>query len=1135
MSKLRFILASLIHHGRTNMAVGFGVMAATAVLTGALLVGDSMQGSLRDLTLDRLENIDQALVTQQFFDAGLADKAKDFQLFRGHFSAAVPAIVLQVSFENADSDPPLRANRVTLIGCDDRFSELGPGGPVGAVEEGQVVLNSVLAKELGIDGSGKQVLLRLPRITAIPADSPLGRKDETIQRSRLTVGDVIPTEGLGRFSMRPSQALPKLAFVSLAWLQNRLDQGGKASAIFVAGRQPSQAAPPQADAILADTFAPTPADLGISIIKTELGYFNVSSRQMMLAHPVETELTRAMSDRTVQPALTYLANAIALDHRQIPYSTVTALDFADSPPLGPFVDREGKPVAPLGEGEIALNSWAADDLKAKLGDVIRVRYFEPESTHGEVKETETKLRLAAIVALEGAAADPDFTPEVEGVTDQLSIADWDPPFPFDARAIRDQDETYWDEHRATPKAFVSLPTGRKLWGSRFGDTTTLRVVPRGQESLQSLEADLAVDPLPFGFRFQPLKRQGLAASQGATPFHILFIAFSFFVIAAALMLVVLLFRLGIEQRAESIGILQAVGLTRQSIAGLLAVEGLLVAAIAALAGSALGIGYAALMLAGLRTWWLAAVVTPFLRLHVSETSLIVGYASGLVVCFASILWALWRSRRTSIARLLAGQFDGDSTLVSRKRSWTRWLAPAMLLAAVVLAVATGGFREEVRAAAFFGVGALVLAAGLLFVRRRLRDQATGPAVAIGRGNLMRLTLRSAARNPGRSTLSVGLIASTSFLIVAISAFHLDPTQQEPRLDSGNGGFALVAESDQPILFDVNTEDGRFDLSFSDEDSDLLASTKTYGLRVQGGDDASCLNLYQARQPRILGLPENLLQRGGFAWASTAAKTPEEKADPWLLLEKPLPPDADGTPCVPVVMDANTAMYALHLTGGVGQTYDIRDDRDQTVRLRIVGLLGNSILQGDLLVAESRLLEHFPHISGRRFFLVECDPEKTAAVAAAWNRTLGDFGLATETTGQRLARFLAVQNTYLSTFQSLGGLGLLLGTFGLAAVQLRNVLERRRELALLRAVGFRRATLGCLVLLENALLLLAGLGCGVVAAAVAVLPHLLSGSAAVPFQSVGAILLAILVVGLLASLLAVRATLRAPLIAALRGQ
>ena len=71
----------------------------------------------------------------------------------------------------------------------------------------------------------------------------------------------------------------------------------------------------------------------------------------------------------------------------------------------------------------------------------------------------------------------------------------------------------------------------------------------------------------------------------------------------------------------------------------------------------------------------------------------------------------------------------------------------------------------------------------------------------------------------------------------------------------------------------------------------------------------------------------------------------------------------------------------------------------------------------------------------------------------FERELAEFGVDAVGTAERLAAFHRVENTYLSTFQALGGLGLLLGTFGLAAVMFRNVLERRRELALLRAVGY----------------------------------------------------------------------------------
>jgi ABC-type antimicrobial peptide transport system permease subunit len=157
------------------------------------------------------------------------------------------------------------------------------------------------------------------------------------------------------------------------------------------------------------------------------------------------------------------------------------------------------------------------------------------------------------------------------------------------------------------------------------------------------------------------------------------------------------------------------------------------------------------------------------------------------------------------------------------------------------------------------------------------------------------------------------------------------------------------------------------------------------------------------------------------------------------------------------------------------------------------------------------------------------------VGGVLERVLGDYGLGAETAADRLNRFMAVQNTYLFTFQSLGGLGLLLGTFGLAAVQLRNILERRRELALMRAVGFRRGSLVGLVTLENAALLVAGLACGVGASLVALLPHLLWGSASVPWAWLAGSLVVVLAVGLLAGLAAVVTVLAAPLLAALRGE
>src|SRR5207253_6518351 len=120
-------------------------------------------------------------------------------------------------------------------------------------------------------------------------------------------------------------------------------------------------------------------------------------------------------------------------------------------------------------------------------------------------------------------------------------------------------------------------------------------------------------------------------------------------------------------------------------------------------------------------------------------------------------------------------------------------------------------------------------------------------------------------------------------------------------------------------------------------------------------------------------------------------------------------------------------------------------------------------------------------------LIDTPANSVSNVSAEFSRALQEPGLELMPAAKRLNDFNAVQNTYLGTFQILGGLGLLLGSAGLGVVVLRNVMERRGELSLLLAVGFQRRSLQRLVMGEHGALLGLGLGIGVLAAAVAVLP------------------------------------------------
>jgi ABC-type lipoprotein release transport system permease subunit len=498
MTFARYILSSLRHHRRVHFAVAMGVMVATAVLTGALLVGDSMRGSLRNLTLQRLGRIDSTLVSGHLFRAALANELAVNAEFKQHFTMAEPAILSSGSLQSGSGDRLRRATAVSVIGIRHTFWDLGQGGPEKPLSEDAIALTETLAEELDVR-AGDRVLLRIPLAAAIPADSPLGEKSETSLARQFTVAAVLPPAGLSRFALAPSQHVPRNAFVSLATLQDLLDQPEKASALLVATEHADRPADEAAQQALQNALQPRLEDYGLRLeqIKSPTEYVQISSDQLVLRDEVVSAVERAFPKEELQPVVTYLANTLSVgsgdSQRKIPYSTITGVDSMAR--IGPLLDAEGQSIV-LEDGEIALNRWAAEDLKANVGDTVTVTFYEPESTHGNLQERKPSptFTVRAIVDLKTsqgkptAAADPNFTPELPGVTDQESINDWDLPFEL-VETIRSQDEDYWDEYRTTPKAFVSLSAAKDLWHSRWGTISLLRL--HVAESLRNSQPHVA--------------------------------------------------------------------------------------------------------------------------------------------------------------------------------------------------------------------------------------------------------------------------------------------------------------------------------------------------------------------------------------------------------------------------------------------------------------------------------------------------------------------------------------------------------------------------------------------------------------------------------------------------------------------
>jgi putative ABC transport system permease protein len=1173
MTAVRYIAASLIQYWRVHWAVAAGVAIATAVITGALLVGDSVRGSLSDMVLERLGIIDAVVVGEQPFREDLAAELKT--VFNDSPNLIVaPMLIVPGSMTIDGENGKYQATQLSIIGVTEDFWKLnGPqkssryevpslGLPFwnGSLPDDEAALSSAVADELSAY-LGEEVIVRVSVPSHIPADSTLGEKTDATVSRRFEFAHRLE-RGISRFSLQPSQLEPRNVFVSLATLQRMLEIPGEVNVIAVGGDRRA------VGSRLASSLNPKLADYGLRVEEFDIGgkkYVQLSAERLVLPEYVVEKFNGLASIAKPQAAVTYLANSINLGDQKIPYSTVTGVDSTEE--LGPLFGEDGKPVV-LAENEIAINDWAAEKLGAKVGDTITLKYYEPETTHGKLIEKSTEpLTIKLIVPLKDAdenptsVADEHFTPELPGVTDEASISDWELPFPL-VEKISQADEDYWDEYRTTPKAFVSFKLAKKLWSSRWGTISAMRLPRSNDFTAEFVENKLAdsIDPESAGIKTLPIREQGLAAARGTTPFEGLFLGFSFFLMASAVMLIALLFRLGAESRAREVGLLTALGWPTKKIRRLWLAEAAVVSVIGAIVGTVFGIVYAWVMILGLTTWWVDAITTPFLSLHVNPTSLAIGFCIGVAVSLATIWWSLRKLVRLEPRQLLAGDTSDPRDVAVSAKPQAAWLPVVAIVAAIGIGIGAmlSDLQNESQAGAFFGSGFLVLIGLVLWLRAKLRQPTNTAPTTL---SLAGLAIRNARRAPSRTLLSISLAAVASFLIVALSAFRLAPT------DGGTGGFDLIASSDLPVFYDLNTPAGREELGLSADEEKTLADVEVCSFRVQNGEDASCLNLYQTTQPRVIGVPESFFGEKTFAWAShipllskqglgedtsaTENGLPTSNANPpphSIDLQGPTPSTGKGdfiTPwqllnedrgdVVPVVLDKSTALYSLHLSG-VGSRFTIRDAFDQEVELEVVGLLAGSVLQGNVLMNEANFLKLFPDAAGQKLFLIRNDSKlSNEKLASLLETRLTDQGFDAVDARQRLAEFMAVQNTYLSTFQSLGALGLLLGTVGLAIAQLRSVVERRGELALLRSAGFRRRRLAEMVLSENVSLLFAGLGFGCVAALVATLPHWALEQADIPWGTLAILLGMVAVCGVLAGWLAVRAAVRAPLVAALRGE
>ena len=760
MSLFKLAKRSLVFYWRTNLGVLLAVCVSTSILTGALFVGDSVRHSLLMMVNARLGGTEFAVMPQKrFFTAVLSDK-----LSQELETDTAPVLEVRGLVTNGDSSR--RANRVEVLGVDERFYKIGDQkNPFTDNGDEAVVLNTPLAARLDA-ASGDEVVLRIEKPSMMARDVPLTPDSDMSTAFRLKVCAIAGESEFGRFSLQSNQVAPLNAFVPLRWLQEKLGRGGQADMLLVASSNKNTVTVEKANQAIVKLWSLGDVELELHRLKGQ-DFFELRSERVFIDDVLSDAALKAGKNSV--GILTYFVNELRLGDKATPYSMVSAIQ--------PSTDANSIIPVDMRDDEIIINQWLADDLDAKVGDSLKLTYYVTGLTR-KLQEQSKSFRIRKIVAMEGSAIDPELMPDFPGLADVNNCRDWDPGIAIDLDKIRTKDEDYWDKYRGTPKAFVTLNAGQKMWANRYGNLTAIRY-PIEDTTQQDITRQIlnTVKPASEGLFFMPVRTQGQKAGSGTTDFGQLFLGLSMFLIMSALILTGLLFVFGVENRSEQIGLFLAVGLSHKKVRRLLLTEGVLLSIFGAILGTISALLYTKVMIYGLATLWRSAVAGSQIQFYARTSSIFIG-AFGAVVISLIAIWFTLRKQLSHPAReLLSGalRWQYFKAKKSSKGRISLGLAAVSVVGAVLLLVLAGNGDSNAASGAFFGAGALLLIAGLCLTHSILK-------MAAGRWNravtsVAGLGMRNTTRRTGRSLAVVGLLACGIFLVIAVGANKRNPLAQ----------------------------------------------------------------------------------------------------------------------------------------------------------------------------------------------------------------------------------------------------------------------------------------------------------------------------------------------------------------------
>ena len=1004
MTLTSLIAQSRRHYRRFYRLVAGAVILMTAVLTGSLLLGDSVRGTLVQRVGERLGKTETIItsgtgfMSESLMQQPLLKKARGYLLMDGFVSAGEKLLPVYVWGTDADS-----------------------------LSAGEVIVGEPLRRKLG---SQEDFVLHLPSQGMVPSGSLFVTKSYATQM-RVHVAGVKSVEEGGNLLLRNEQTLPLNVFVSRQHLAEEMELEGKINLVLsediISEEQLEACWTPELSGIhLTDTSLTSD---GIFIPNNIVEKFTIDNSQLTMAY------------------FSYLVNEISSilpprgkENEGLFYPFVTAVSEWQGEPL------EGQ--------DMILSDYAATRLHVAAGDSVEMSYYVAK----DLKNLETqgqRFRVKRIVPLSDFLRDSLLTAEFPGLSHVEKCTDWDSDLPIKMERVTKEDEDFWYAYQQTPKAIVSYEAVSPDWSNAFGSATALRFPSRPEVSLSPKDA---------GVQLIHPRAQGLQGATGGVDFASLFLSLGFFIILSAILLMknplVEMFTL----RSGEIQLYRQLGFKDKDIRKGLFREAFSVMLLASPWGVLAGLLYSSLTLWLLGNVWSGATHTEGFALHVQPLTLLIGWAAGLVIC-AAVLWWTVRTIYNSQFTIHNSQFIiHNSQFTNHNSQFLDALAPRRAVKRGTqftihnYTPPKGGWGVLTRPKGgwgvfFFTLTVVLTAANFIFFRGMVLFIVCGLLWILTWGLFLRIyVMRKTAPSASsglcrtrlmwhsvRASLKQHLLAYWALALGVFTVFAVGLNRPDfSQATEASGGYQFYVDSRVPIQYDLNNPAVRQKLSLDG----LPDSTEFLAFLRHTQDEASCLNLNQVSTPTVLA--PLLSPLGG------------KIAD--------LIPSPKGEVGRGLLIDQEALLWSLKKS--VGDTLYYQNDGGESVPVVIAGTYPTGIFHGNAIMSAVDFHLLWPKESGVEVLLMKSSrPEEAAEILST---AMSEYGLNIQTVEERIKMFFEVTETYLIIFLTLGGLGLLLGVFSLMIIVRKNLTAQAATIRQYRAMGFSERLIGQLLLRENLL-------------------------------------------------------------------